>query len=71
LEMVGVSRERGGASDVCGSDVVDGGTGIWAIFVEGTKAGRVGNVWVVAAGRGTVVGVISGVLLRPAFCFHT
>jgi hypothetical protein len=43
LLAFGVSIERGGVRDVCGSDVVDGGTGI-GTMVEVTNVVRFGNV---------------------------
>jgi hypothetical protein len=43
LLTFGVSIERGGVKDVCGSDVVDGGTGI-GTMVEAVNVVRFGNV---------------------------
>jgi hypothetical protein len=64
-----VSIERG-VRDVCGSDVVDGGIGIRTL-VEATNVVRFGDVWTIALGCGIIVGVISGVLIRPTFCLQT
>lgn len=43
LLLLEVSGEREGARDECGSEAVDGGTGLGAMVGEATIAGRGGN----------------------------
>ncbi len=41
------------------------------VMVEAINVVWFGNIWIVAIGHGTIVGVISRVLICPTLCFQS